>query len=132
MRYFLTTSGKADRFEWWVISLIADVLLKISALIGFGLFLHKEDLLTRIGGFLLILLAVFFLWISIAVTCRRLRDRGRPLWCILLYLLPMVGWIWMVIECGFLPSAYTGPKRILVRRNVQTEQNPNINNPAPE
>lgn len=121
MKQLLTISGKADRFEWWVVSTISNLLMQVPAIFGFMLFSSVKSP-GRLGGSFLILLAVFFLWLSLAVTFRRLRDRGRPLWSISLYLVPFVGWIWMIIECGFLPSAYTGAKRVLVRKTVNAEQ----------
>ncbi len=129
MKRFLTISDKADRFEWWVVSLLSDLLMQVSAIIGFAMIMTSENLLSQLGGYSLILVAVFFLWISLAVTFRRLRDRGRPMWSILLYLVPIVGWIWMLIECGFLPSAYTGSKQTLVRRTVNADQ---PTRPAPQ
>jgi uncharacterized membrane protein YhaH (DUF805 family) len=128
MKRFLTTSGKADRFEWWVVSVIADILMQVTAIFGF-LMLSTGKLADRFGGSFLVLAAVFFLWISLTVTFRRLHDRGRPMWSILFYIVPFVGWIWMLIECGFLPSAYTGPKRTLVRKTVNADQS---NRPAPQ
>ena len=122
MKHFLTTSGKADRFEWWVVSLISDLLMQAAGFIGFILVMNSVKLQNQMGGYLLILFAVFFLWISLAVTFRRLRDLGRPMWSALFYLVPFVGWIWMIIECGFLPSSYTGPKRTLVRKMVNADQ----------
>jgi hypothetical protein len=42
---------------------------------------------------------------------RRFRDRGKSGWWALLYIVPGIGWLWILIECGFLPgrpsAAYT-------------------------
>jgi hypothetical protein len=35
---------------------------------------------------------------------RRLHDRNKSGWWAALYLLPFVGWLWLVIECGILPG----------------------------
>ena len=121
MKQLLSINAKAYRLEWWSISLMADFLMQLSGYVGLALISSNESL-DKIGGFFLIVLAALFFWISIAVTFRRLRDRGRPLWSAVFYLVPFVGWIWMVIECGFLPSAYTGAKRTLVRKTITAEQ----------
>ncbi len=126
MKNLLTFSQKADRFEWWTVTLLTSLLMQISGFLGFVIMTTSRNSLYQTGGALLVILALLLLWISIAVTFRRLRDRGRPMWSILFYLLPMIGWIWMIIECGFLPSTYTGPKRTLVRKTVQREQNQQI------
>jgi hypothetical protein len=35
---------------------------------------------------------------------RRFRDRGKSSWWALLYFIPVIGWLWILIECGFLPG----------------------------
>jgi uncharacterized membrane protein YhaH (DUF805 family) len=116
MKRFLGISDKADRTEWWSISFISDLIVQLSALFGFIMIVGTEESVQLTCGILLVAISVIFLWVSLAVTFRRLRDRGRPMWFISLYLIPFVGWLWMLIECGFLPSAYAGSKRILVRK----------------
>lgn len=122
MNRFLTTSHKADRFEWWSVSLLADLLMQFAAIVGFALIATSNELPAIIGGGFLLLLAAFFLWLAITVTLRRLRDRGRSLWSALFYLIPVVGWAWMIIECGFLPSRCNDQIKVLVRRTVTAEQ----------
>lgn len=49
---------------------------------------------------------------------RRMRDRERPPWLLLATLVPVLGWIWYFIECGFIPAPdRTGPHK-LIRRIV--------------
>jgi len=120
----LSPKGTADRSEWWITTLLTDLFAQLSALLGFYYWSSKEPYGTALGGFL-ILFAATLLWISIAVTFKRLRDRGRPAWTMALGIVPFIGWLWLIIECGFLPSAYRVPKtkRRLVKRTIKkTEQ----------
>lgn len=45
---------------------------------------------------------VFTTWISIAVCVKRFHDRGKSGWWYLIVLIPIIGWIWLLIELGFL------------------------------
>jgi uncharacterized membrane protein YhaH (DUF805 family) len=49
------------------------------------------------------LLIMAYLWIACCV--RRLHDRGKHGGWFFLYFLPVVGSMWMLIECGILGSA---------------------------
>jgi uncharacterized membrane protein YhaH (DUF805 family) len=51
---------------------------------------------------LLLLLAVLgFAWVFLAVQVKRWRDRGKNWLWILCGLVPFVGPVWMIYECGF-------------------------------
>jgi uncharacterized membrane protein YhaH (DUF805 family) len=50
-----------------------------------------------------VLLVMSYLWIACSV--RRLHDRGKHGAWFFLYFLPVVGSMWMLIECGILGSA---------------------------
>jgi uncharacterized membrane protein YhaH (DUF805 family) len=50
------------------------------------------------------------LWIGLVVTVRRLHDRNKSGRWVLVNLVPVVGWLWTLIECGILRGT-TGPNR---------------------
>lgn len=58
---------------------------------------------------LLVAMALAF-WASFTVTVRRWYDRGRSWTWALLGFVPIVGWVWQGVECGFLQGAL-GPNR---------------------
>ena len=122
MKYLLSANGTADRSEWWTVTLISDVLTQLAGIAAMVVWL-SDNLPERFFAVILVFVAIFFLWLSLAVTFRRLRDRERPLWTIIFGLIPFVGWLWLLIECGFMPSALSAQKRTLVRRNVQASSN---------
>ncbi|MBN1911204.1 MAG: DUF805 domain-containing protein [Pirellulales bacterium] len=49
-------------------------------------------------------------WIALAVSAKRYHDRDKPGWWSLVGLVPVVGWIWALIETGCLPGT-PGPNR---------------------
>lgn len=42
------------------------------------------------------------LWPSLASISKRLHDRGRSAWFMLIAFVPLIGVFWLLIECGFL------------------------------
>ena len=110
-------SGKSDRFEWWVVSMLTDLAAQLCLIFGF-ISLHSEATFRYLQAGGLFLGVVAALWMSIAVSVRRMRDRERSPWLLLAGLVPVAGWIWYFIECGFLPAPGARAPRKLVRRVV--------------
>jgi uncharacterized membrane protein YhaH (DUF805 family) len=50
------------------------------------------------------------LWASLAITVKRYHDRNKLGGWILIGIIPYVGWIWMIIELGFLKGT-VGPNQ---------------------
>jgi uncharacterized membrane protein YhaH (DUF805 family) len=52
-----------------------------------------------------LILALPLFWIQAAITIKRCHDRGKTgFWSMLLFV-PVVGLVWLVIDCGLLPGA---------------------------
>jgi uncharacterized membrane protein YhaH (DUF805 family) len=75
--------GRARRKEYWMFTLI-------NGIIGFVMGLLGLTILSWIYS-----VAVFIP--SLAVGVRRLHDIGKSGWWILLFLIPVVGWIWLIV-----------------------------------
>jgi len=106
--------GRMRRLGYWAttitITLIGDVLH----------FMFWEDLpgaytdtsagpttiVSRLALYFLLLLPTF--WIGLATQVKRWHDRGRSGWMVLVAMIPVIGWIWAIIELGFLKGT-TGP-----------------------
>lgn len=57
-----------------------------------------------------LVLAAPLIWVQAAITIKRYHDRGKAAFWSLLLLIPVLGWAWVLIECGLLPGAReTGP-----------------------
>ncbi|HEX4098264.1 MAG TPA: DUF805 domain-containing protein [Caulobacteraceae bacterium] len=42
--------------------------------------------------------AILTVWGSLATSIKRLHDRGRPGWLILVALIPVLGWLWLLVD----------------------------------
>lgn len=86
---YVVFSGRARRAEYWYFVLfniiISAGLSIISQIIG-----DKKETLSSLYS-----LAVFLP--SIAVGFRRLHDIGKSGWWMLLCLIPIIGWVWLII-----------------------------------
>jgi uncharacterized membrane protein YhaH (DUF805 family) len=109
-------SGRIGRLQWWLAQAVAIPVIIIVSLGIVGAFAHaapSNDSETW-GAFgnagpsiLVIVIAVFVLlvWINIASTVKRFHDRGKSgYWC-LIVLVPYIGAIWQLVECGFLAGS---------------------------
>ncbi len=71
----------------WVVELIALLILRA---VGMG------------GVALYTVVMVVIIWPALAIQVKRWHDRGKSGWFVLVSLIPFVGWLWVLIECGFL------------------------------
>lgn len=54
--------------------------------------------------------SLLLLWPAIAVSAKRWHDRDKSGWWVLIALLPVIGWLWMLIDNGFRRGS-PGPNR---------------------
>lgn len=99
LRNYATFAGRARRSEFWFFQLFSMLAQVIAGII--------DDEAT--GGVLGAVLAVALLIPSIAVGARRLHDDGRSGWWQLLILVPLIGWIILLI--WYCQHGETGPNR---------------------
>ena len=82
---YATFSGRATRSEyWWFILFCIVVQFAVAAVAGQD---HPLSLLANLALFLP----------GLAAGSRRLHDTGRTAWWLLLFLVPIVGWIILLI-----------------------------------
>lgn len=126
MQSLFSFDGRLNRAKFWLILIATDiavfVLLGILVAVTGGSMTMGEDgsMPTMGGGVIgnLIALVIFVaaVWIGFAVGVKRYHDRGKSGWWVLIVLVPVIGGLWYLIECGFLrgtigPNAY-GPDPI--------------------
>jgi uncharacterized membrane protein YhaH (DUF805 family) len=91
---FLSLRGRLSRRGFWRYGvgglLLASVYLTLLAGIV-GLSRHRADLLAN-----LVLLVP-----AVAVSAKRWQDRDRSPWWVLVALIPVVGWLWALLDNGF-------------------------------
>jgi len=54
-------------------------------------------------------------WTHLAVFVKRWHDCDKSGWWILVNLIPVIGWLWTLIECGFFEGT-VGPSTVLILR----------------
>lgn len=82
---YVTFSGRATRSEyWWFILFCIVVQVAVAAVAG------HESTISMLAD-----LALFLP--GLAAGSRRLHDTGRTAWWLLLFLIPIIGWIILVI-----------------------------------
>ena len=86
--------GRIGRRTFWLnfvlpVFIIAVIVVVVDGLIG-------------LGGVLAILFQLAILWPSLAVYAKRWHDRDKSGWWTLIILIPVIGSLWMLVECGFL------------------------------
>jgi uncharacterized membrane protein YhaH (DUF805 family) len=113
MEYYLAAvkryavfKGRASKTEYWnfiwinvlfgIATSCLDLVLKIPGYTGIDLTTFLVPSLGKMTGFFLPLYALAVFLPSLAVTVRRLHDRGDSGWWSLLGAIPIVGTIWLI------------------------------------
>ncbi len=98
MQYFIAVmskyfvfEGRASRSEFWWFSLIYTLIY---------LALMLAEYVLDLGGMISLLFTLAVLLPSFGVSARRLHDTNRSGWWQLLVLLPLVGWIILIVFCA--------------------------------
>jgi uncharacterized membrane protein YhaH (DUF805 family) len=123
MQNLFSFSGRLNRAKFWLTLIITDIVLfviiGVLAVMGGGSMDMAADgsMPTLgggiVGGIVAFVVMVAAVWIGLAVGVKRFHDRGKTGWWVLIALVPVIGGLWYLIECGFLrgtigPNAY-GP-----------------------
>lgn len=101
---FFSMTGRIGRGRWWLASIVLWVLfvgvlgVNWTAIQDAGI-TAPEWGATRV---VTTVLAVLLIWPNIAVGVKRWHDRGKSGWWMLIYLVPVIGALWALVELGFL------------------------------
>jgi uncharacterized membrane protein YhaH (DUF805 family) len=94
LQNYTNFSGRAQRAEYWYFYLI-NVLISI-ALIYIDMFVGTYNSTTGVGLIQTSYALLVFLP-ALAVLVRRLHDIGKSGWWVFLLLIPLIGFIWLII-----------------------------------
>lgn len=106
--------GRINRAKFWLVHVAMWVVTAVAFGIVFGgaaLSTDPEVALRSVGtvaGLILAVVYVLLIWIGLAAGVKRWHDRNKSGWWILIALVPVIGGLWYLIECGFLPGT-AGP-----------------------
>lgn len=94
LRNYADIKGRARRSEYWYFTLFYILLSFLTNIIDFGMgFTYANGE----AGVLSTLLLLFLIIPSFTVGVRRLHDVGKSGWMVLISLIPIIGWIWIII-----------------------------------
>lgn len=102
---FLSPEGRIPRRIFW----LAVFAYLVPLLLASAFFLISEVL-----GYVAVgIVYIGVLWSSIILNIKRWHDRDKSGWWYFIVFIPIIGGIWMIIECGFLrgtvgPNTYGG------------------------
>ncbi len=95
LQIFLNPRGRIARRTFW--------LYGVLALSGLGLLLRALLDIARLrSDDVDLIVNLLLLWPAIAISAKRWHDRDRSAWWVLLALVPVIGWLWMLLDNGFL------------------------------
>lgn len=92
-------NGRISRSDFWLKGMLPVTALNVLAIILY------EDGFSEITTFLF---AAMLFIPAVAMYSKRLHDRDRSAWHILIALLPVLGPIWLIVEAGFLKGTVGG------------------------
>ncbi len=105
-RLLFLFDGRITRAQFWIGAAVAVGLLMLANLLS-GRHVNPVTGETVLeGNFMTGLLMLTGLWVLAASSIKRLRDRGKAGWWVLLYLVPF-GIFWLLIDLGLLPGKAT-------------------------
>jgi uncharacterized membrane protein YhaH (DUF805 family) len=90
--------GRIGRLQWWLGG-FAQLLLAapFALLIGWGMAIQNPFIV--LGSLLFLPVLV---WSGACLTVKRLHDHDKSGWWLLIYVIPIIGAIWQLIECGLM------------------------------
>lgn len=111
-KYILTSfSGRLNRQPFWlglVLVIVVELVVFYAVSSLFGTFTPTDVpgaygmQFSPIGWVIMAILYIAVLWAGLALQIKRWHDRDKSGWWVLISLVPLVGAIWVIVECGFL------------------------------
>jgi uncharacterized membrane protein YhaH (DUF805 family) len=114
MSMFTSLDGRLNRQKWWIgviVLAIAEYVVFFVVAMLFGSAVEADPAaagvsanynLGVVGGLIAFVALLPLIWASLCLSAKRWHDRGKSAWWILIGLVPIVGGIWTLVECGFL------------------------------
>ncbi|MFD2165615.1 DUF805 domain-containing protein [Thalassotalea euphylliae] len=93
-------NGHIERLQFWLIIILTNIVLT-PIHIHYGESV-SQGTVTVIHSLIYIIVTLVAFWLIIAACKKRLNSRGRPTYWLFLLLIPMLGHIWLMVECGIL------------------------------
>jgi len=98
---FFSFQGRIPRRIYWAALLSLNVVFCL-LVFGFAQVVSEDS---PVVPYFLLMIYMAALWMFLAVYAKRLHDRNKSGWWILLVFLPIIGPFWIFLEMGFLPGS---------------------------
>lgn len=99
-------NGRASRMYYWLTVLIIFVIEAVFLGAGYGTFSAASNgdftSISPLAALCALPVMVVTIWVGLAVSVKRWHDRAKSGWWVLIGLVPIIGSIWVLVECGFL------------------------------
>lgn len=107
MSVLFSFEGRASRLQFWAVYMgMMAVYVAFIMAMGVGSFpavdATGEPVAPGGAGLGVMVLSAVSLWVSLAINAKRFHDRDKSGWWVLIGLVPVIGGLWILIECGFL------------------------------
>jgi uncharacterized membrane protein YhaH (DUF805 family) len=97
-QFYFSFTGRVNRAAYWLRYVLPTFIITIALII----IIAKYVSLARVRFYIFLIWAILYNWMSYAVAAKRYHDRDKSAWWILIYLIPVIGPFWQLIELGFL------------------------------
>ncbi len=102
--------GRINRAKFWLVLIVTDIVAVIlygilGAATGSSFMPDAQGNIPSPGmgvSVVALLIAIVTTWIGLATAVKRFHDRDKSGWWVLIVLVPVIGGLWYLIECGFL------------------------------
>jgi uncharacterized membrane protein YhaH (DUF805 family) len=102
-------NGRIRRSQYWLygigVGLVGGVILAILSML-----MRNGGAMMMVGGILALVVYVVLIWAGLALSIKRWHDRDKSWVWIFIGAIPIVGFFWVLIECGFLDGT-PGPNK---------------------
>ena len=104
--FLFSFRGRITRSEYWgthLFTLVPLVLLVLLfGVVGSAIGAGARTIAALAALALYAVSLVFWIWVGLAAQVKRWHDRHKSGWMVLINLVPVVGWVWTLVELGFL------------------------------
>lgn len=92
--------GRINRLPYWLVTLVIYGIGSVSGQTStqYG----PDNPMTIVPVIITLVTFVLGVWIALAVQVKRWHDRDKSGWWALINIIPVIGWIWVLIQCGIL------------------------------
>lgn len=113
MHLLTSYQGRIRRLHFWLASIAVGVVYGIIFSVISNMTMSAMaagNAPNPIVSILGLILYVVLLYVALAIQAKRWHDRDKSAWYLLVNLIPIVGAIWVLVECGFLDGTQ-GPNK---------------------